>query len=158
MATAEMMRTSIDYHIAITRRVWDSIDRVSDEQFLAEDSYSRGSIRNLMVHLPSTDRRWLTGLKNLADVGHVKFGDYPSRAEARALFELAAQDLTDYAGRPDNAQVTQNAAGMPSPRWVILMHMISHGTDHRSTVLQKLNQLGAPTFDQDCISWPWSRA
>ena len=63
----ELIKTFIEYHIDMTRRVWDSINQITDEQFLADDAYSRGSIRNLMVHLASTDRRWLAGLKNLED-------------------------------------------------------------------------------------------
>jgi hypothetical protein len=35
--------------------------------------------------------------------------------------------------------------------------MINHGTDHRATVLQKLHDLGAPTFDQDLIIWLWEQ-
>lgn len=45
----------------------------------------------------------------------------------------------------------------PTPRWGILPHMINHGTDHRATILHKLNELGAPTFDQDFILWFWDR-
>jgi uncharacterized damage-inducible protein DinB len=43
------------------------------------------------------------------------------------------------------------------PRWAVLLHLVNHGTDHRSTVLQKLTEFGAPTFDQDFIIWLWSR-
>ena len=82
----ELIKTFIEYHIDMSRRVWDSINQITDEQFLADDAYSRGSIRNLMVHL------------------------------------------------------------------------VNHGTDHRSTVLQKLTELGAPTFDQDFIIWLWSKS
>ena len=92
----------------MTGRVWDSIDQISDEQFLADDKYSRGSIRNLMVHLTSTDRRWLAGLKNQPDVGHLKFEDYPSRAAARELFESVAVDLTEYVSRLSEEELGQN--------------------------------------------------
>jgi uncharacterized damage-inducible protein DinB len=51
----------------------------------------------------------------------------------------------------------QNATGSPGPRWQILLHIINHGTDHRSTMLQKLAEYGAPTFDQDLVFWLWSR-
>ncbi len=83
MSTLDLIQTMIEYDIAMTRQVWESISEITDEQFLQDEGYSRGSIRNLMVHLASTD--------------------------------------------------------------------------HRSTVLQKLNELGAPTFDQDFISWLWQR-
>ena len=92
----ELVKTFIEYHIDMSRRVWDSIDKITDEQFLADDAYSRGSIRNLMVHLASTDRRWLAGLKNLEDVGHLKFEDYTTRAQAREIFENVMKDLAEY--------------------------------------------------------------
>jgi uncharacterized damage-inducible protein DinB len=153
----EMLKIFTEYHAAMTRRVWDSIERISEEQFLADDKYSRGSIRNLMVHLASTDRRWLAGLKNQPDVGHLKFEDYPSRAAARELFESVADDLTEYVSRLREEELGQNPVHVSSPRWQILLHMINHGTDHRSTVLQKLTEYRAPVFDQDLISWLWSR-
>jgi uncharacterized damage-inducible protein DinB len=157
MTTIDIIRTYIEYHIATTRRVWDSIDRISDEQFLEDDAYSRGSIRNLMVHLASTDRRWLTGLKNQPDVGHLKFEDYPTRLAARQVFEGVAKDLTEYVNGMCEEELMLNATGSPGPRWQILLHIINHGTDHRSTVLQKLAEYGAPTFDQDLVFWLWSR-
>lgn len=155
MAASEMARTFVHYHVAMTRKVWASIDQISEQDFLADDKYSRGSIRNLMVHLTSTDRRWLAGLKNQPDVGHVKFEDYPTRDAARALFEQVAEALLEYADQLDDAQLNKNAIGIPSPRWQILLHLVNHGSDHRATVLQKLQEFGAPTFDQDFITWVW---
>lgn len=157
MAAIDMVRTFIEYHIAMTRRVWGSIDELSDEQFAAEDSYSRGSIRNLMVHLTSVDRRWLTGLKNQPDVGHLKFENYPTRQAARQVFEQVAQDLLEYMHQLSESELNENAKDMPSARWEILLHMANHGTDHRATVLQQLHECGAPTFGQDYILWRWEK-
>ncbi len=157
MTTVEMVRTFIEYHIVMTRRVWGSIEQLSDEQFLAEDSYSRGSIRNMMVHLASVDRRWLTGLKNLPDVGHLKFEDYPTRAAARQLFEQVAKELLEYTQQVSESELNENAVDMPSARWEILLHIANHGTDHRATVLQQLHEYGAPSFGQDYILWRWEQ-
>ncbi len=153
-----MMRTFVKYHLAITRRIWDSIDRITDEQFLADDAYSRGSIRNLMVHLANTDRRWLTGLKGLPDIAKQlpKYEEYPDRAGLRAYWEGVAADLAEYVNGLSQEALEADAPGLIA-RGLILLHMINHGTDHRSTVLQKLNALGAPTFDQDLILWLWEQ-
>ncbi len=154
---SEMIHTFIAYHMGTTHRVWDSIGQITDEQFLADDAYSRGSIRNLMVHLVSTDRRWLSGLKNGPDVGHLKFEDYPTRAAVRELFETVAKDFSEYMGEVTEEELNQKPPEFTHPRWAVLLHLVNHGTDHRSTVLQKLTELGAPTFDQDFIIWLWSR-
>ena len=153
----ELIKTFIEYHIDMTRRVWDSIQQITDEQFLADNAYSRGSIRNLMVHLASTDRRWLAGLKNLEDVGHLKFEDYTTRAQAREIFENVMKDLAEYSSTLTEADLNTPNDKVLEPRWQVILHIINHGTDHRSTVLQRLHEFGAPTFDQDFIIWLWSR-
>jgi uncharacterized damage-inducible protein DinB len=157
MSPLEMIRIYIEYHIALTRKVWESIDTITDEQYLQEDAYSRGSIRNLMVHLTSVDRRWLAGLKDLPDVGQLAAEDYPDKTSGRALFENVARDLAAYVAGVSQAELEQNAAGIPSPRMLVLYQMINHGTDHRATVLQALNELSAPSFGQDFILWLWDR-
>jgi len=153
----ELIKTFIEYHIDMTRRVWDSINQITDKQFLADDAYSRGSLRNLMVHLASTDRRWLGGLKNLGDAGLLKFEDYATRALTHQLFEQVANDLREYANSLTPEELDQNPIDLVYPRWQVILHIINHGTDHRSTVLQRLHEFGAPTFDQDFVIWLWNR-
>jgi uncharacterized damage-inducible protein DinB len=152
----ELFRTLISYHVDMTRHVLNSINHLSEEQFLADDSYSRGSIRNLMVHLASTDRRWLAGLNNLPDVGHLKFEDFQTKKGTQEAFEQILKDLAEYSNALSNDELMQSANNIPNPRWAVLLHLINHGTDHRATVLQKLTEYGAPTFDQDFILWLWS--
>lgn len=160
MAAIDMVRTFIEYHIAMTRRVWTSIDQLTEQDFLADDAYSRGSIRNLMVHLCHTDLRWLTGLKNLPDPGRTmkKYEEYPDRLAVRAYWDSVAAQLADYMNSIDDKTLSENPKDIPGPRWEVLLHLANHGTDHRSTVLQKLQQCGAPTFDQDFILWLAERA
>lgn len=153
----ELIQLYVEYHIDMTRRVWDLIDTVSDEQFLAGDEYSQGSIRNLMVHLASVDRRWLAGLKNLDDVGHLNQTDYLTRAVAREAFENVARDLSDYISTLTEDVLNKPTDKIDQPQWQILLHLVNHGTDHRATVLQQLNELGVKTFPQDLVIWLWDR-
>jgi len=155
--SVEMIQLFIEYHIDMTRRIWDAINEITDEQFLADDAYSRGSIRNLMVHLASTDRRWLAGLKNQVDVGHLTLEDFPTRASARETFESMAKDLTEYTSTLTEDVLSNPTEKVEQPQWQILLHLANHGTDHRATVLQQLNELGIETFPQDFVIWLWER-
>ena len=157
MLSEVMIKTFIEYHLDMSRRLWDSIDTITDEQFLADDAYSRGSIRNLMVHLFSTDHRWMTGVRDAQDVGHLNLEDFQTKAAAREAFEKIAKELEDYSSTLTEADLDSPNDKIAEPRWQILLHIINHGTDHRSTVLQHLNEYGAPTFDQDFVIWLWSR-
>ncbi|MBI2332925.1 MAG: DinB family protein [Chloroflexi bacterium] len=153
----ELVKTFITYHIDTSRRVWDLIDTITDDQFLADEIYSHGSIRNLMVHLASVDRRWLAGLKNLDDVGHLKEEDYTTRAAAREIFESVAKNLSVYVSTLTEEALNKPTDKVEQPQWQILLHLVNHGTDHRATVLQRLNELDAKTFPQDFVMWLWER-
>jgi len=153
----ELIKTFIEYHIDMTRRVWDLIDNITDGQFLADDGYSQGSIRNLMVHLTSVDRRWLAGLKNLEDVGHLKQEDFSTRTAAREAFESTANDLSDHVSTITADNLNKPTDKVEQPQWQILLHLANHGTDHRATVLQQLNEFGVKTFAQDFVIWLWDR-
>ncbi len=159
MAATGMVPTMIEYHLAMTGRVWNSIYQLNDQQFVADDSYSRGSIRNLMVHLVHTDRRWLWGLKNLPDTtrGLKPLEEYPDQAAARAYSDSVAAELKEYVYSLDETQLNERPSRIPAPRWQVLLHLVNHGTDHRATVLQKLHDFGAPTFEQDFILWMWEK-
>lgn len=155
MPGMDLIRSFIDYDIAMTGRVWDSIGAITEAQFLADDQYSRGSIRNLMVHLAHTNLRWLTGLKNLPDEpGKFKpYDSYTDRASTRRYSESVRAQVAAYIRGLSEAELHEQPIDIPGPRWEVLLHMVNHGTDHRSTVLQRLHELGAPTFDQDYIIW-----
>jgi uncharacterized damage-inducible protein DinB len=160
MLSVDLFKTFIEYHIDMSRRVWDSIDQITEEQFLADDAYSRGSIRNLMVHLPNTDSNWLAGLKNIPeeqDPPQKKFEDYLNRAIVHAFWEATVKDLEDYVETLTEAELGENPMDISNPRWQVLLHIINHGTDHRSPVLQRLHEFGGPTFDKDFVIWLWNR-
>lgn len=155
MPALELIHSFIDYDIAMTRRVWDSINQITENEFLADDRYSRGSIRNLMVHLSHTNLRWLDGLKNLPDeTGKFRpYDEYLDRSSVRRYWDAVAGEVKDYVQGLSAEELDEHPADIPGPRWEVLLHIVNHGTDHRSTILQKLHELGASTFDQDYILW-----
>lgn len=151
MPAADMIRTMLAYHYAYHRRLWECIMALTDDQFTTEIPYSHGSIRNHMVHLANVDRGWLRGLQEDPNprAGRWNPADYPTRESARAIWEQAAAEVTDYAAHLTDADLERQPAGMPMTVWQTLLHLVNHGTDHRAQVLRALYDFGAPTFEQD---------
>ena len=149
----------LEYHIDMTRRLWESIQHLSEEQFVAEIPYSHGSVRDQMVHLATIDARWLRGLQGQPDARQLTFdpANYPTRQAAQALWESVAQEVLVYVASLDDEDMQQVLQGMGGPAWQILLHIANHGTDHRAQALQSLHDFGAPTFDQDFILYLWRR-
>jgi uncharacterized damage-inducible protein DinB len=149
----EMLRTMVDYHHALYDKLWDSIMLVTDEQFAEPLAYSRGSIRDQMVHVANTDARWLRGLQEDPTARSLRFdpAEYGTRERALALWEEVSAELAAYVSDLDRQAVAHILAGIGAPVWQVLLHVVNHGTDHRAQILRALYDLGVPTFDQDLI-------
>lgn len=156
--SVEIVRGMLDYHYGIQRRLWESIVTLTDEQFTADVPFSRGSIRNQMVHLATTDGGWLRGLQEVPNARSFRYiaEEYDTPESVRAICDRSAQELTAFAAGLSEADLLRTPQGMPLTIWQTLLHLVNHGTDHRAQVLHALHELGAPTFDQDLVYY-WMR-
>ena len=95
MTPAEMIRTLFEYNDAMNRRMWESIMAVSDEQFVQEVGYSRGSLRDQALHITTAEGGWLRGLRGEADARRYRLDPaaYPTPAGGRAAWEETYFDL-----------------------------------------------------------------
>jgi uncharacterized damage-inducible protein DinB len=156
----ESVRELFEYHYWASQQVWVCIMALTDEQFTQELDYSVGSIRNHVVHVMSATQRWIKRLQ-LADVpAHLVYEEFPTRSEAKAMWEVLKIASLDYIYSLDQIQLDEiilwelPARGKSSHnrRWEILLHVANHGTDHRAQILAVLKQqFAVATVEQDLI-------
>ena len=157
------IQTMIDYHYGRYREVWISIMALSDEQFVEEIPYSWGSVRNHMVHLVDDDAGWIAFIEEKERPPVLKPEDFAARTAVREQFDSIEAHVLDVVNRMDDEALAREYIWQPPPApgpqritaWQILLHMVNHGTDHRAQILRALYDLGAPTFDQDLMSYLW---
>jgi len=162
---ADDLRRLFAYHFALHRRIWECIDRLTDEQFVAPVNYSIGSVRNHMVHLASVEQRWLARVAGTPLPDRLDYNDYPTRAAARAKwdeveahFKAFLDGLTDAdLHRPVTFPISRRLEPVTNTVWEILLHVVNHGTDHRAQVLPILHRAGAPTLEQDFMLYLWDQ-
>jgi uncharacterized damage-inducible protein DinB len=148
-------------------RVWSAIDQLSDAQFTADLGYSLGSVRNIVVHVISSHRRWLARLQGTPPLDHLRFEDFATRQEVRREWDKAREECLGYVTSLSRADLGQAVPyTIPSrgietvtQRWQILIHLVNHSTDHRSQILALLNvKFGIPTPEHDFIFYLWERS
>ncbi|MFN8517419.1 MAG: DinB family protein [Chloroflexia bacterium] len=114
----------------------------------------RGSFRHLLgaiyFHLP----QW-PGNPQLPDLAADDFPDLPSLAQqlARAEAQLRAYLATLADADLDLPHTISLGDGYSAtaPLWLLMMHVINHGTQHRSDIAQMLTELGHSPGDLDLI-------
>jgi uncharacterized damage-inducible protein DinB len=134
--------------------------QLTDEQFIQEVDYSRGSIRNHVVHMMSATRRWIKRIQGAAIPAHLPFEDFQTREAAKAKWDELRAEMLVYIDNLDQVQLDELVHWEIEVRelsydnlcWELLLHVANHTTDHRAQILAMLDHhFGVMTVEQDMI-------
>lgn len=157
-----LFRQFYDYHFAENRKIWDKyIPHLSQEQFTQPASYSRGSVREQILHLISCDDVWFSGLRGVELPEDLKPADFQDREGIRVHWDNVEQNMRGYlAGLRDEMLFDKPLEGEDKELivWQVLLHVVNHGTDHRAQILRLLNDLGVDTQYQDYIFYVYEHS
>jgi len=152
---ADAFRHFYEYHFAENRKLWDRyVTHLSDEQFTQHMDYSRGSVRDQILHLISCDTSWFSGLRGVEIPDDLNPADCPDRESICAHWDKVEEMMRGYlAELRDEMLFDTPLEGEDKDLilWQVLLHVVNHGTDHRAQLLRQLNELGVKTEYQDYI-------
>jgi len=154
---SEYFRTMFEYDRSLYQEVWASVMQLTDDRFIQPVDYSRGAIRDQLLHVAAAQARWLRGIRGNPDARTFNLdpADYPTRRSVREVWQQVEDEVTAYMAELSDQDLEVVLPGMDGPLWQVLAHLINHGTDHRAQILRILHDFGAPTFDQDLIHYLW---
>ena len=154
---ADAYRHFYDYHFAENRKIWDRyVTQLTPEQFTQAVHYSRGSVRDQLVHLMNCDDSWFSELRGVEPTEPVPAADVDDRQIIRAHWDNIERSMRDYLAELQDHMLFEKPIKEPEeeqdlPVWQVLLHVANHGTDHRAQILRLLNDLGLKTESQDYI-------
>jgi len=153
---ANAFRHFYDYHFAENRKIWNEyVMPLSQEQFTQETNYSRGSVRDQLVHLMSVDDTWFSGLRGVEIPEPLNPANFDDREILRAHWDNVEQNMRDYLAKLWDDMLFEKPFADGEDKdlvlWQVLLHVANHGTDHRAQLLRLLNDLGVKTTSQDYI-------
>src|SRR5205814_3219715 len=94
---AAAFRHFYNYHFAENRKIWDEyITPLSQEQFTQNNGYSRGSVRNQIVHIMNTDQSWFGDLPDVERVPDLTPADSDDLNIIRAHWDKVEQNMRAY--------------------------------------------------------------
>src|SRR5687768_8869339 len=128
------IKTTFDYNFWAFDRVWTCISQIRDEQFIDEFDYSSGSVRNIVVHIMSGNRNWMSRLQGTELPPRLVFEDFDSLSKTKAKWDELQKEFLDHLNSFDQEQLDEAvewellSQGLKStnPRWEILLHLANH--------------------------------
>jgi uncharacterized damage-inducible protein DinB len=153
---ANAFRHFYEYHFTENRNIWDKyISALPYEKFTQNVDYSKGSIRNQIIHMMNVDDGWFKELQGLDSVDFLSPANIDEREIIRVHWDRVEQDMRAYLSKLQEDMIFEKPMTYGKDKeltvWQVLIHVVNHGTDHRAQLLRILHDLGVKTVSQDYI-------
>ena len=154
---ADAFRHFYNYHFAENCKVWEHVVSLTFEQFTQSVDYSRGSVREQVVHLIDAEDVWFSELRNVGPSEPLPESvSADDRNIIRAHWDKVEQNIRAYLADLQDEMLFTKPIKEPEEdqvlfAWQVLLHVANHATDHRAQLLRALHDLGADTKSQDYI-------
>lgn len=143
-----------EYNKWAWRRVFPSLEAISEEEYFAERPFFWRSLHSLSVHGYGAERVWLQRLEGFSRLPEAS--EFASFSDLRAAWGPLWEAWRSFLGtladsRLDEFLQYRNTEGTEYVLRVddVLRHVFNHATEHRSQMTPVLAQLGHPTEPLD---------
>ena len=154
---ADAFRHFYNYHFAENRKVWEHVASLTFEQFTQPVDYSRGSVREQIIHLLDAEDMWFSELHSTEPSEPLpETTDVDDRDGIRSQWNRVEQKIRAYLADLQDDMLFSRPIKEPEEDkdlmvWQVLLHVANHATDHRAQLLRVLHDLGVETKSQDYI-------
>jgi len=146
------------YNSWANKRILDAAAHVTEAQFLAPASFPQGGLRGTLTHALFAEWIWRTRWLGESPAHRFKPEDFPTFESLRARWtqeEMALDafidSLTDDKLNAPFQYKTTRGDVMENILWHVMVHVVNHGTQHRSEAAAMLTELGQSPGDIDLI-------
>ena len=153
--------TLIEYNSWANARILSKVSGMPQSDLFIQSNLSHKTIIDTLVHILDTQWYWREGAQTgILPTGTLLPSDFTDLStlkarwaiEDRILLEFV-QSLTPQALNGFTTYHWSKAKPRTRPLWHILIHIVNHGTQHRSELGQHLATLGKSPGDLDFIKY-----
>jgi uncharacterized damage-inducible protein DinB len=139
-----------DYGYWATQRILKAAAHVSIQDFTAPRSYSHGGLRGTLVHALAAEQLWRIRCQERSSPTSLalKEEDFPDLVTLRDYWQGEERLMRSYLNRLDDMALSQSIRyrffdgnEYEHLLWQVLIHVVNHGTQHRSEAAVMLTDL-----------------
>lgn len=152
----ETLLVFVRFHAWANRRILETAAELTDDEFRRATNLDHGSAFQTLRHLVDVDWSWRE-LCEGNDVGQTYLWDTVALDDLASIRGACIEEddrLRRYVGALDEATLTEPLAldeERSIPRWLILAHVVNHGTQHRSELARYLTECGHSPGELDLL-------
>ena len=153
---ADPLAALVRFHAYANRRIIETAAELSDDELRGPGPLDHGTAFQTLRHLVDVDWSWrefCTG----NDVGPTYVWDQVALEDLASIDGFSAGEdarLLAYVRSLDDASLAEPlglGTDTPSPRWLIVAHVVNHGTQHRSELARFFTDRGHSPGELDLL-------
>jgi len=161
---ADTLLALVRFHAWANEQILTTAAGLSDEEFRRTANLDHGSAFHTLRHVVDVDWSW----RELCignDVGDTYVWDHGfALDDLPAIHAFCLKEdtrLRSYVESLDDAALTESlamSADFARPRWLVVTHVVNHGTQHRNELARYLTECGHSPGDLDlldALELPW---
>jgi uncharacterized damage-inducible protein DinB len=146
------------YNAWANARILHAAANVPPEQFLAPGPFSHGGLRNTLLHILSAEWIWRKRWEGQSPTAVLTVAEFPTFEALRNRWQEEENALMAFAANVEQAAldkavhyVTTGGKSYENILWQLMLHLVNHGTQHRSEAAAMLTGFGYSPGDIDLI-------
>lgn len=151
----EDIKLLYQYNDWANRRILEAAAGVTKEQLTAPNTVGWGDLRGLLAHIINAEVGWRHRLGNQGDFRWLEAKDFADVAAISARYDTESKKLWQYLNSLSDEAVNsvlsfeRDGQTRRSALWHFLLHVVNHGTQHRSECAALLTGFGHSPGDLD---------
>jgi uncharacterized damage-inducible protein DinB len=145
-----------NYNYWASGKILAAASKVTQEEFLAPADYPFGGLRGTMLHVVDAEYGWRALFETNTFGEDLKVEDFPTFRSLENKFHAEEKSMRAYLNRLTDQNMTSHlkyTSGEGAVRdrilWHCLLHLVNHGTQHRSEAAALLTSYNASPGDLD---------
>ena len=154
---ADTLLAFVRFHAWANDRILTTAASLSEDEFRRTANLDHGSAFQTIRHLVDVDWSWREFCAG-NDVGETYVWDHGfALDDLPAIHAFCLEEdarLRSYVGSLDDAALAESlamSADFAAPRWLVLAHVVNHGTQHRSELARYLTECGHSPGELDLL-------
>jgi uncharacterized damage-inducible protein DinB len=146
------------YNAWANNRILNVASRLTAEQYLAPAPFSHGGMRSTLVHTLSAEWIWRRRWEGQSPNEVLKLENFPTFEALRNRWQEEEKALLAFVENADEEALDKTiryttTSGKPYENilWHLMLHLVNHGTQHRSEAAAILTGFGCSPGDIDMI-------
>ena len=158
----DSIKTLYDYNYWARDRILGASEGMTDEEYRKPTGFTYDGLHSILAHALAAEDVWATRFRGEELRGLFPESEVDTLAKLKQRWSLEEARMREYLDGLTEARLEEDlvfrqrdGSERSTPLWLLLIHVVNHGTQHRSEAAEALTMIGRSPESLDLTTMYW---